>query len=220
VSDIKAILFDLDGTLVDTAPDFVIAGNALRQDYKLPPLDPTQIAMHVSNGAAAVTQRCMEIGQDHPEFEIMRDQLLERYEQCLGKQSAVYPALLPYLLNLTDATWGVVTNKPVRYAEPLIQQLNIYEQCAVLVCPDHVTHKKPDPEGLHLAAQQLSLANEQIVYVGDHRRDIDAGKAAGMPTVAVGYGYLLEDDNPEMWGADYYAHTDADLTRTLKSLIY
>lgn len=221
MNTLKAVLFDLDGTLADTAPDFVLAGNALRESHSLPPLDAAEISMHVSSGAAAVTQRCMEISGEHPDFEALRDQLLDHYQQHLGAKSRIYPGVTDFLNGAIgkSAVWGVVTNKPYHYAEQLISMYGLDKQCAVLVCPDHVKNRKPAPDSLLLAAQKLSLGSDEIVYVGDHKRDIDAGKAAGMPTVAVGYGYLLGDDNPRRWGADHFAQTDTDLSELLESLL-
>ena len=139
----------------------------------------------------------------------------------LGKNSCIYPGLETFLRSLAGSAtrWGIVTNKPVQFAEPLVKQLNMLDLCATLICPDHVTHKKPHPEPLLLAAHQLSLDSEEIVYVGDHRRDIEAGEAASMRTVAVSYGYLADGDDAASWQADHLVHQSNELVELLGSLI-
>ncbi|NNL57743.1 MAG: HAD-IA family hydrolase [Pseudomonadales bacterium] len=217
----QAVLFDLDGTLVDTAPDFVLASNELRAQQQLPLLPAETVAAQVSNGALAVTKVTFDIDQQHQDFERHRQALLAAYQKHLGSSSLLYPGLQPLLdaLAVQAIPWGVVTNKPVLYAEPLMQALGLHTRCATLVCPDHVTQRKPDPEGLLMAARQLGIDAQRCIYVGDHHRDIEAGKAANMHTVAVNYGYLAGDDDASDWRADTVVQTPQELTTIILQLL-
>lgn len=211
----RAVLFDLDGTLVDTAADFVRAANALRAARGWQALPVERIAEQVSNGALAVTSVTFDIDEHHDEFAARRQELLDAYEQHLGAGALLYPTLENLLSQLQSmgVPWGIVTNKPVQYAAPLIEKLGIAEFCGSLVCPDHVTERKPHPEGLLLAAEQLGTAPEQCIYAGDHLRDIEAGRAAGMHTVAAAFGYLAPGDQASSWHADASADTPEALSR-------
>ena len=215
----RAVLFDLDGTLVDTAPDFVSAANALRAERGLAALAASRITPHVSNGSAAVTAAALDISPSDDEFEQARADLLDTYKRYVGRAATIYPALDQLLTKLgeLDIPWGIVTNKPLNYTTPLLEQLNLAANCSVLICPDHVKQPKPSPEGLLLAAQKLKLPSKRCIYIGDHQRDIEAGKAAQMSTIAVGYGYLDVNDNPHEWQATHYAKTPQALSQLLLS---
>ncbi|MGB5325999.1 MAG: HAD-IA family hydrolase [Pseudomonadales bacterium] len=208
-----AVLFDLDGTLVDTAPDFILAANELRAALGWPPLPGATIAAQVSNGALAVTRVTYAIDAGHPSFEQRRQNLLDAYEKHLGAASMLYAGLDVMLaqLDVKGIPWGVVTNKPLRYAAPLMDRLALSTNCATLVCPDHVAERKPHPEGLLLAAKQMGMAAEDCIYAGDHLRDIEAGRAANMHTIAAAFGYIAPDDDPLRWEADAIAETSVAL---------
>ncbi|MDO6682993.1 HAD-IA family hydrolase [Oceanobacter sp. 5_MG-2023] len=210
-----AILFDLDGTLLDSAPDFFGVVNSLRQEQGKPPLDHKTIRQQVSNGGAALTEITWEISRDHPEFSDYREQLLNRYGDYLATASALFPGFRAVLdeLQLLGVQWGIVTNKPRRFAVPLLEKLTI--SAPVLVCADDVRIAKPDPESLLLAAAQLELQPEACWYVGDHLRDIQAGKAAGMRTIAALFGYIEDHDDPQRWQADNSIHTADELITLL-----
>lgn len=227
----KAVLFDLDGTLVDTAPDFVLAANALRAAHQLKPIAAETISPVVSNGAAAVTLAAIDENQ-YPDlhrkigFEALRQQLLAHYNDALGKSSVIYPGLNETLLALekNDIPWGVVTNKPVLYAKPLLEKLNLATRCGSLICPEHVERAKPDPAGIFLGIQALQQTNpaltpETCLYVGDHQRDIDAAKNANCISIAVSYGYIESVSEPEQWDADYLVETSAVLAQLLDALL-
>lgn len=209
VYNLKAVLFDLDGTLVDTAPDFVLAANALRAEYNLEPMHEAVISEQVSNGAYAVVKTCLHLEGDQQTLASYRQELLVHYAKYLGQQATLYAGLEDLLLHLDgiNIPWGIVTNKPLEYAAPLINKLGLNKQCSTLVCPDHVQNSKPDPEALFYAANQLNVEPAQCLYIGDHQRDILAGAAAGMTTIAVGYGYLSEEQNIADWQADHTAAT-------------
>ena len=217
----QAVLFDLDGTLVDTAPDFILAANELRASYGKPALPAATIAAQVSNGALAVTRVTFEVTDAHANFANYRQALLDTYQKYLGSSAILYAGLQELLTGLQQRAipWGVVTNKPLLYAEPLMHTLGLHTHCAALVCPDHVAQRKPDPEGLLLAARQIGVAAAQCIYVGDHLRDIDAGKAANMHTVAVNYGYLGDGDDASLWAADCVAQTPPELTDKVLQLL-
>lgn len=201
---IEAVLFDLDGTLIDTAPDFVQVLNALRAEKSMAPLPFSTIRQQVSNGARALVELSFGKEESNPEFAQILEQLLINYEQNLAVKSCLFDGLNDALLMLEQQKipWGIVTNKPSRFTNPLVKGLNLEERCAVAICPDHVTHRKPHPEPILKACKEIGAAPENTIYVGDHLRDIEAGRNANNITVAAAWGYLNEGENPEHWNAD------------------
>jgi len=201
---LRAVLFDMDGTLLDSAPDFIAVSQAMRQAHGLPLMDPQLIADVVSGGARAMVGAAFDCPADSAEFETLRLEFLERYQQHCAVLTRPYDGI-PQLLDDIEKgklRWGVVTNKPLRFAEPIMQQLGLAERSALLICPDHVQKTKPDPEPMLLACTMLGLQPEEILFVGDDLRDIESGRAAGTRTAAVSWGYIHPDDNPAHWGAD------------------
>ena len=215
------VLFDLDGTLLDTAPDFCAALQTMAQERGDSPVPQSRVRQTVSNGARALVEMAFGTRPDEPGFEQLLERLLTLYgQQIEGSRSALYPGmdeLLRYL-EVQRIPWGVVTNKAVRFSAPLLEAMALHSRCAVLVCPDHVTRSKPDPEPLLLACQKLGRRPAASLYVGDHERDISAGRAAGMYTVAAAYGYLAADDPVQRWGADMIIDEAQALTRWLQVL--
>lgn len=214
---LRAVLFDMDGTLLDTAPDFVAVVQAMREARALPPVDETQVRDVVSGGARAMVINSFDVDPFSPEFEVLRLEFLERYQNHCAVRTRFFDGMAELLEDIERARliWGVVTNKPVRYAEPIMQQLGLAERSAVLVCPDHVKNSKPDPEPLLLACSQLGLDPASVLFVGDDLRDIESGRAAGTRTVAVTYGYIHPEDNPRSWGADAVIEHPLELRRLL-----
>lgn len=210
----QAVLFDLDGTLIDTADEFVVVVQRLRAEHDLDEMDPQRIRASVSNGARALVALGLDLSEDDPRFESKRLRLLELYSEVLGSAARPYPGIPPLLQELADRgiEWGVATNKPRAYAEPLLQALGMLPGpdsepdaamlCGSLVCPDDVRERKPHPESLYRNCRELDCAPHSTVYVGDHLRDIEAGRRAGMYTVAAAYGYIEPGDDPASWGAD------------------
>lgn len=213
---LRAVLFDMDGTLLDTAPDFIAVVQAMRADQGLAPLPEQRIRDVVSGGARAMVANAFEIDPLSGDFETLRLDFLARYAEGCARHTRLFDGMAELLADIEAAhlRWGVATNKPVRFAEPVMQQLGLAERCAVLVCPDHVSKSKPDPEMLLLACQKLELDPRATLFIGDDLRDIEAGRAAGCRTVAVTYGYIHPDDNPRHWGADVVIDDPREL-RTL-----
>jgi len=202
---VEGMLFDLDGTLLDTAADFADVVQQMTEQAALPAIEFTAIHQTVSNGARALVELAFGIDQGHPDFEERLSTLLSLYaERIVATKATLYPgmdALLRHLEN-SGIPWGIVTNKPERFSRPLLEGLGLLARCATLICPDHVTQSKPHPEPLLLACKQLGIDPLHAAYVGDHPRDIDAGRAAGMFTIAVRYGYLPLTPPVEQWQAD------------------
>ncbi|MFG0379742.1 N-acetylmuramic acid 6-phosphate phosphatase MupP [Pseudomonas sp. zbq_18] len=201
---LQAVLFDMDGTLLDTAPDFVAVCQAMRTARDLPPVDEQRIRDVVSGGARAMVCATFDIEIGTAGFEALRLEFLERYREHCAVLSKPFDGM-PELLAEIEASrliWGVATNKPVIFAEPIMQQLALAERSAVLVCPDHVPRSKPAPDMLLLACEKIGVAPQDTLFVGDDARDIEAGRAAGCKTAAVTYGYIHPEDNPRHWGAD------------------
>ena len=201
---LQAVLFDMDGTLLDTAPDFVAVCQAMRTARDLPPVDEQRIRDVVSGGARAMVCATFDIEIGTAGFEALRLEFLERYREHCAVLSKPFDGM-PELLADIEASrlvWGVATNKPVIFAEPIMQQLALAERSAVLVCPDHVPRSKPAPDMLLLACEKIGVAPQDTLFVGDDARDIEAGRAAGCKTAAVTYGYIHPEDNPRHWGAD------------------
>ena len=225
---VKAVLFDLDGTLIDTAADFVrIIGKMSREnDWQAPP--EAEIREQVSAGASAMVQLMlrhndqMEISEEG--LLAFRQQFLDDYEAEICVDSCVFSELEEVLTTLEQkgVPWGIVTNKPRYLAEQLLQKLQLDERCAALVCPEDVSRPKPDPEPMYMALEKLGIprgAAGCVLYVGDHIRDIDAGKSAGMSTILAAYGYIPPEDqkNLKKWGADYITDTPEHLNKLLLS---
>lgn len=226
----QALLFDLDGTLMDTAPDFFPTVNALRAEHGLSPLGNDIIRQQVSNGGRALTRLALDMpaleasAQDieiDEAFESKRQRLLELYIEHLASKSELFAGMIELLETCQQHAlpWGIVTNKPRLYTEILLQRLTtrlpILSSCAVLVCPDDVTRTKPYPDPLLLAAKTLSIATEDCWYLGDHKRDIEAGNSANMFTIATLYGYISPGDQPENWQADIMVESVEDIQRLL-----
>lgn len=210
-----AVLFDLDGTLVDTAPDFVRVLNTLRIKYGREALPFETIRPAVSAGARAMVKVGFpEYELESDEFLKLRQEFLDNYSHGLAEESRLFNGMEQLLQTLerNNIPWGIVTNKPRLYSELLLVGLNLTRRCHVLVCPDDVSQTKPHPEPMFLACKHLDVAPEKTVYVGDHIRDIQAGKNAGMTTIAVGFGYIVEGEDIKDWQADYCAATVQDLT--------
>jgi len=202
---LKAMLFDLDGTLVDTAADFTAVLNDMTRAAGIAPTPYEAIHQTVSNGARALVKLAFDLNPEDPLFQSHLDTLLGLYRQRIeSTQATLYPGMESLLaqMELSGIKWGIVTNKPQLYSRPLLSQLQLLERCATLICPDDVTQTKPHPEPLFLACTQMGLSPETVVYVGDHPRDIEAGNAAGMFTIAVTYGYLPSTPPVDSWGAD------------------
>lgn len=223
---LKGVLFDLDGTLIDSAPDFVLAANALRRDHSLPPMEDKSIRPVVSNGAAAVTEVALTLDRDNAQFECARQQLLDHYQAQLARASALFPGIDAALIKLEQASvpWGIVTNKPERFATELLDKLQLTERCSTLICPEHVATAKPDPAGILLGVEQMrsrapTLEAANCLYIGDHRRDIEAAINAGCPNIAAAYGYIVEDDDPEQWQADFVVTSSEALADLLITLL-
>jgi phosphoglycolate phosphatase len=210
---LKAVVFDLDGTLLDTAPEFVAVVQQLRGEHQLPPLDAQLIHAHVSDGARAMVSLALDIQADHENFESERLRFLDIYQARLGTATQPYPGIVDLLARLQAAGigWGISTNKPSYLTLPLMDSLALQPAPASIVCADHVSQPKPHPEPLLLNCRQLQCDPGQAIYIGDHLRDIEAGRAAGMYTIAAAYGYIHQAEDPDSWGADAIARCGEEL---------
>ena len=200
---IRGVLFDLDGTLLDTAPDMADTLNALRAEEHLPPLAFSAIRNFVSHGSLALVRLGFEAA-DPGRFEILRARFLELYRARLTARTQPFegiPALLA-ALEQSDIPWGIVTNKPGWLTEPLLQGLGLYARAAAVVSGDTLAQRKPHPAPLLHAARQLGLEPEACVYVGDAERDVLAARAAGMRALVASFGYIRDEERPYLWPAD------------------
>jgi phosphoglycolate phosphatase len=220
---LEAVLFDLDGTLIDTAPDFAVVVNQLCQRHNRPPMSYAAVRETVSHGARALITLAFKLKEGDSGFEELRLELLELYSRHLAVETTLFPGMTNLLswLEQQSIPWGIVTNKPRLYAEPILAALQLSARCGCLVCPDDVSHTKPDPEPMLLACRQLSCNASNTLYLGDHRRDIEAGKNAAMKTMAVNYGYIEANDPAENWQADFYIdHADEIRTVLMKNFSF
>jgi len=211
-----AILFDLDGTLVDTAPDMVAVLLGMQKDHGLA-LVPYDLARsHVSNGAVGLIRLAFPEADDAL-MKQLHQEYLDRYENAVCVDSTLFPELGDLLdeLDALSRPWGVVTNKPMRMTDPLLAGLGLSSRVACSISGDTLPQRKPDPAPLLLASQQIGVPSEKTVYVGDAVRDIEAGRAAGMFTIAATYGYITDDDDPGTWEADLIAGDTRELTHYL-----
>ncbi len=207
-----AILFDLDGTLLDTAPDMIGALNRLRQEEGVEPLPFTALRSSVSHGAVRLITVGFPAAQGD-EFERLRERFLKLYSENLADGTRLFAGIEPVLAAFDNEglPWGVVTNKPGWLTDPLMEQLDLTRRACCIVSGDTVNERKPHPLPLLHAAAVTGVSPDYCVYVGDAERDIVAGRAAGMQTVVAAYGYLSEDDRPETWQADGIIHRPEDV---------
>lgn len=213
---VAAVLFDLDGTLLDTAPDFLLAATAIRADFGLPAMDYAQLRPVVSRGGRYMVAAAFP-GIDEAEVDRRLPQYLAHYRARIAEGTRYFEGMDTVVATLArrGLKLGIVTNKPTWLAEPLLAELGIDRDYGVLVCGDTLPVRKPDPAPFLLAAERLGVAAADCLVVGDDLRDIEGGRRAGMPTVAAAYGYIQADDPVDAWAADAIIARPLDLLSLL-----
>lgn len=201
---VRAVLFDLDGTLADTAGDLAAALNRVRADRKLPPLPVATLRPHASDGSRGMLGAGLGVMREDPDWEGLKDAFLDYYAAALAVHSRLFAGAERVLTEIErrELAWGIVTNKAARFALPLLERLALSSRADVIVCGDTTAQTKPHPEPLLHAVAQLGLGAGECVYVGDAERDVAAARAAGMASLVARYGYIAAEVTPETWGPD------------------
>ncbi|WP_444994189.1 HAD family hydrolase [Aliikangiella sp. IMCC44359] len=217
---IKAIFFDFDGTLADTAPDLVFAINELLISQGKQKLPYEKARPYVSGGSPALIKLGFNIDHTHSEFEALKAQFLKYYENTLERDTLLFPGIQECLDKLTqnNITWGIITNKPEFLTTPIVTKLGFTQQASVIISGDTYTKKKPDPYPLIQACKLSKVAPEKSLYIGDDERDIIAAKKANIKSICAEWGYLSEQ-NPKKWNADYYIKESQQLGSFLDQLM-
>jgi 2-phosphoglycolate phosphatase len=210
---IQTVLFDLDGTLLDTAPDLANALNAVLRYNNRSPLPFEQIRPAVSHGGRALIELGFKLRPDHPDFAALKRQLLDHYQAHIAEQTTLFPGMSEVLNSIEQRgfNWGVVTNKPAWLTQPLMDALDLSRRAAAIVSGDTLNECKPHPAPLLHACKLAGSEPETCLYVGDAERDIRAGHHAGIPTLVAMFGYLMEEDRPETWGATALIQHPSDI---------
>lgn len=213
----QLILFDLDGTLVDTAPDLGHALNMQLERHGKPALTMNEIRPVASHGSKGLLALGFGLTPDHAGFDKMRIEYLSLYDEVFTRSPVLFDGMQEVLNNIESRNlrWGIVTNKPRRFTEPLVKAMGLYDRAATVICGDDATKPKPSPETLFMACDQAKVAISDAIYIGDAERDIQAGQAAGMKTVVAMYGYLDASDHPENWSADYFVQQPLDILKLI-----
>lgn len=214
---IRAVLFDLDGTLIDSAPDLGAAADKLRTDRGLPSLPLELYRPLAGAGARGMLKVAFDMEPTHADYEVLREAFFRNYEAAMTVRTYVFEGVAELLsaIQAKGLQWGVVTNKSARFTDPLTAAMPLFASSNVIISGDTTPHAKPHPQPLLEAARRLGLAPSHCLYVGDDERDIVAGRAAGMPTVAATYGYLGEKTDVSSWQADWHIHAPLDLLHIL-----
>jgi N-acetyl-D-muramate 6-phosphate phosphatase len=209
----RAVLFDLDGTLADTAPDLSGALNRMRERRSLAPLAVEALRPHASSGARGLIGAGFGIAPGHPDYESLREEFLDEYEAHLMHESTLFEGVTGMLdaIEARGLAWGIVTNKIERFTLPLVGLLGLHVRAGCVVSGDTTPHAKPHPAPLLEAAHRLALAPAQCLYVGDDERDMQAARGAGMGAIVAGYGYLGSGTPPRDWDADHIIDSPAGL---------
>ncbi|TBO34213.1 HAD family hydrolase [Aquabacterium lacunae] len=214
---VQAVLFDLDGTLADTAGDLGGAVNVLRVREGLPPMALDLLRPHASAGARGLLGVGMNLFPGDERYEAMRLAFLDAYLLCLADTTALFPGMTEVLntLETRGLAWGVVTNKPHRFTVPVMEGLGLMQRSGTTISGDTTAHAKPHPLPLLTAAEQLGVDPARTLYVGDDLRDIQAAQAAGMPSAAAAWGYLGTAHEVHSWGASVICQHPLDLLRVI-----
>jgi phosphoglycolate phosphatase len=219
---ITTVLFDLDGTLVDTAPDLGFALNLQLEKHGKPPLSLAQIRPIASHGSRGLLELGFGITPADAHFEAMKAEYLDLYATVFTRQPVLLAGIEDLLIQLKKqgVLWGIVTNKPRRFSVNLIEAVKLGNstlgaQSACLLCGDDAPHPKPHPQTLLMACEQLKVKPKNCVYVGDAERDVEAGRAAGIKTVVALFGYIAQTDKPKTWNADFYITQAAELLKLI-----
>ena len=215
--DVRAVLFDLDGTLIDSAPDLGAAADKMRIDRGLPSLPYERYRPMAGAGARGMLGVGFGLTPESPEFAAMREEFFQNYERCMTERTYAFEGVAQLIDRLQSAAmpWGIVTNKSMRFTDPLTRQMPLFAGAGAIVSGDTTPHAKPHPAPLLEAAARIGLAPEHFVYVGDDERDIIAGRAAGMKTVAACYGYLGASSETLHWQADAQINSPLELLQLL-----
>ena len=215
---VSAVLFDLDGTLVDSAPDLAGAANEMRLARGMPPLAYDVLRAHAGTGARGMLAAALQTHPGEAGYETLRDEFHDRYERRLLQETRLFDAVASMLdaLDRHAVPWGIVTNKALRFAQPLSSALGLWPRAAALVGGDSTGHTKPHPAPLLEAARRLGLPPQACVYVGDDQRDVHAGRAAAMGALAAAWGYLGVGAPVHEWGADVVLAEPNDLLISLE----
>ena len=219
VLPVEAVLFDLDGTLADTAPDLGAALNRVRHERGLDPVPLHTLRSASSHGARGLLRTGLGVLPEHPDYIALRDAFLAQYEAALCVETKLFAEVEALLdaIETRSLKWGIVTNKATRYTAPLLARLGLDKRTVAVVCGDTTPHPKPHPAPLLAAARLLAVAPERCVYVGDAERDVTAGIAAGMRTIVASYGYIEAHETPHTWPADGHIDQPSALLRWLPS---
>lgn len=212
----QAIFFDLDGTLIDSAPDLAAAADKLRTDRGLPSIPYERYRPMAGAGARGMLAIAFEMKPDHADYEAFREEFYVNYENSLTAKTIAFNGISQLLSSIRSRSllWGIVTNKSQRFTNPLVAQMPLLQGAAAVISGDTTPHTKPHPEPVLAAARTAGLDPTRCWYVGDDRRDIESGRAAGMATIAASWGYLGEHA-VQAWGADAVAEHPAELLQWL-----
>lgn len=210
---VAAVLFDLDGTLADSAGDLALALNRVRADVGLPPVPAAPLRAYASSGARGLLEAGMGVTPAHADYDALRRAFLAHYERCLAETTRLYDGVAELLdaIEARGLAWGIVTNKHARFTGPVVAALALAPRARVVVSGDTTPNPKPHPAPLLHGADVLSVAPDKCVYVGDDLRDVEAGRAAGMATIVAGYGYLGTSGDPLHWPATGWITRPLDL---------
>lgn len=218
--NVEAVLFDLDGTLIDSAPDLGAAADKMRIDRGLLSW-PLQHYRHMAGaGARGMLAIAFDMTPEHPDFEAMKEEFLANYENCMTERTIIFDGVVDMIAQLQEKglPWGVVTNKSNRFTDPLTRSMPLFSTAGAIVSGNTTPHAKPHPEPLLEAARRMSVAPARCVYVGDDERDIVAGLAAGMGTVAATYGYLGQQSDISRWNAHLHIDSPSDLLKFINKV--